>query len=114
MAQDCIFCQIAGGAIAAEVVHRGERVVAFKDINPAAPVHVLIVPVEHVGALTDAPAAQLDAAARCLAAAPIVARQAGVAASGYRLVANQGADAGQIVPHFHLHLLAGRPLGAMG
>ena len=114
MAQDCIFCQIAGGAIAAEVVHRDERVVAFKDINPAAPVHVLIIPVEHVGALTSAPAAQLDAAARCLAAAPLVAQQAGVAASGYRLVANQGADAGQIVPHFHLHLLAGRPLGAMG
>ena len=114
MAQDCIFCKIAGGAITAEVVHRDERVVAFKDINPAAPVHVLIVPVEHVGALSEALSGELDAAARCLAAAPIVAQQAGVAANGYRLVANQGADAGQIVPHFHLHLLAGRPLGAMG
>ncbi len=114
MAQDCIFCGIAGGAIPAEVVHRDEQVVAFKDISPAAPVHVLIVPVEHVGALTEAPADGLEAAARCLAAAPIVAQQAGVAANGYRLVANQGADAGQIVPHFHLHLLAGRALEGMG
>ncbi|MDE2765868.1 MAG: HIT domain-containing protein [Chloroflexota bacterium] len=104
MAADCVFCRIAGGSIPAEVVYRGEGVLAFRDINPA----------EHVGALTDAPTGELDAAARCLAAAPAVAEQAGVTASGYRLVANQGADAGQIVPHFHLHLLGGRDLGAMG
>ena len=114
MAADCVFCRIAGGAIPAEVVYRGEGVLAFRDINPAAPVHLLIIPVEHVGALSEAPASERDAAARCLAAAPAIAEQAGVAASGYRLVANQGADAGQIVPHFHLHLLAGRALGTMG
>ena len=114
MAADCVFCKITRDAIPAEVVYRDEQVVAFKDINPAAPVHVLIVPVEHVGALAEALPGGLDAAGRCVAAAPHVAEQAGVAASGYRLVANQGADAGQIVPHFHLHLLGGRALGAMG
>ena len=113
MAQDCIFCEIVRGAVPAEVVYRDEHVAVFKDITPAAPVHLLIIPVEHVSALTDAPAAHL-AAGRCLAAAPLVAQQAGVAASGYRLVANQGADAGQIVPHFHLHLLGGRGMGGMG
>ena len=114
MTQDCIFCQIAGGAIPAEVVYRDEQVVAFKDINPAAPAHVLIIPVEHVGALATTSADGLAAAATCLGMAPVVAEYAGVTDSGYRLVANQGADAGQIVPHFHLHLLGGRALGAMG
>ena len=114
MAQDCIFCRIVAGAIPADIVYRDEHVFAFRDINPVAPVHILIIPIEHVGALADAPAAHLEAAARCLAAAPIVARQLGVAPNGYRLVANQGAHAGQLVPHFHLHLLGGRVLEGMG
>ena len=112
--QPCIFCRIAQGDAPVEAVYDDERTLAFKDINPVAPVHLLIIPREHVGALTDADDAQLAAVARCLAVAPRIAEQEGLAASGYRLVANQGAHAGQIVDHFHLHLLGGRQLGELG
>jgi histidine triad (HIT) family protein len=113
-AQECIFCAIAQGAIPAEKLYDDGTVFAIADLSPVAPTHLLLIPHAHVDALADENVDALNAAARCLAAAPEVAKGAGVVDGGYRLVANQGADAGQVVAHFHLHLLAGRELGAMG
>ena len=111
---NCIFCKIAQGDIPADKLFDDGAVFAIRDINPKAPAHVLVIPHEHVEALADADAARVAAAARCLEAAPAIARELGVAETGYRLVANQGPDSGQEVPHFHLHVLAGRRLGPMG
>ena len=110
--QDCIFCKIGRGEIASEKVFDDGEAFAIKDLHPKAPVHVLVIPHAHVGALAESSDALRNAAAHCLAVAPEVADDLGVAS--YRLVVNQGADAGQEVPHFHLHILGGRRLGAMG
>jgi len=111
---NCIFCKIGRGEIASPKVYDDGVVFAIKDIHPRAPTHILLIPHAHVGALADAAPQEADAAARCVRAAAQVARDVGVTAGGFRLVVNQGLDAGQEVPHFHLHLLAGRRLGAMG
>ncbi len=111
---DCIFCKIAAGTVPAEKRYDDGQVFAIADLSPIAPTHLLIIPHAHVDALAEADAAQLDAAMRCLAAVPEIARLAGVESRGYRLVVNQGEAAGQVVPHFHMHLLAGRQLGGMG
>jgi len=105
---DCVFCMIASGAIPATIVWQDEGIVAFADLNPQAPVHILIIPREHyTGMADDVPA---DVLAALLQAAPRVAEAAGVADSGYRLVVNTGPDAGQTVPHLHMHLLGGAAL----
>lgn len=107
---DCLFCKIADGRIPSDRVYEDDEVVAFRDIDPQAPVHVLVIPRRHIesaDALTAADAATVMA---MFAAAQRVARALGVAESGYRLVTNIGADAGQSVPHLHLHLLGGRSL----
>lgn len=111
---NCIFCKIAQGDIPAEKIYDDGTVFAIRDINPKAPTHVLVIPYEHVEALSDADPALVAAAAGCFEVAPRIARDLGVAETGYRLVANQGPDSGQEVPHFHLHILAGRRLGSMG
>lgn len=111
---NCIFCKIAHGEIPAEKLFDDGDVFAIRDINPKAPTHLLVIPHEHVEALAEADAALVGAAARCFEAAPGIARGLGVTDPGYRLVANQGPDSGQEVPHFHLHILAGRRLGPMG
>lgn len=106
----CVFCRIAAGEIPARVVHRDERAVAFHDINPQAPVHVLVIPREHIASLADVGEEHGDLLGHLLLVASRVARQEGLAA-GYRLVANCGRDGGQTVDHLHLHLLGGRGLG---
>lgn len=103
-----MFCRIARGEIPAEQVYRSEGVLAFRDINPAAPTHVLVIPTRHVGS-----ADELDDPAlggRLFAAASEVARSEGLAERGYRLVVNTGPDAGQSVDHLHIHVLGGRAL----
>ena len=112
--QDCIFCRIGRGDIPAEKLYDDGVLFAIRDLNPLAPTHLLLIPHEHIGPLAAAPEAQVDVAGRCMTAAANLARELGVAEGGFRLVVNQGADAGQEVPHFHMHLLAGRPLGTMG
>ncbi len=105
----CLFCRVVAGELPAAVVHETDRVVAFRDIAPAAPVHVLVVPREHhatAEALADADPALL---ADVLAGAVAVARAEGLD-SGYRLVVNTGDDAGQSVHHLHVHVLGGRGL----
>jgi histidine triad (HIT) family protein len=105
---DCIFCEIAAGRVPARLVFEDDQVVAFEDIEPRAPVHVLVVPRKH---LADARQATQDGLLpRLFEAAHTVAADRGVAGSGYRLVFNVGADAGQAVDHAHLHVLGGRPL----
>lgn len=109
-APDCLFCRIVAGEVPATVVHETERTVAFRDVTPQAPTHVLVVPREHhvdLAAVSDADPALLG---EVLATAVAVARQEGLD-GGYRLVANTGPDAGQSVHHLHVHVLGGRALG---
>ena len=109
-APDCLFCRVVAGRVPAQVVHETERTLAFRDIGPQAPTHVLVVPRDHhadVAALVDADPAL---AAELLAAAVAVAGQEGLT-GGYRLVVNTGRDAGQSVQHVHVHVLGGRGLG---
>ena len=111
--QNCIFCKIRRGEIPSPKLFDDGVAFAIGDINPKAPTHLLVVPYAHVEALTEASAEQLAAAAHCLTVAPGIAAAAGLTDGGYRMVVNQGADSGQEVPHLHLHILGGRPMGGM-
>lgn len=105
-----MFCAVVAGEVPATLVLESDRTVAFRDINPQAPTHVLVIPKEHhenVAALAKADDGLLD---EVIAAAHEVARAEGVGESGYRVVFNTGGDAGQTVPHVHAHVLGGRPL----
>lgn len=107
----CIFCQIASGEVPATVVYRDQTVVAFRDLNPRAPCHVLLIPRAHIGSLVELGAEQEALAGHIVRIASQVASAEGVAETGFRLVANTGPDAGQSVDHLHFHLLGGRRLG---
>lgn len=102
--KDCIFCKIGRGEIPAKVVWESDTLLAFDDIAPQAPVHTLLIPRAHYDALADAPRSLLG---ELIAAVPEVAGVKGVAQSGYRTIVNSGADAGQTVPHLHVHILGG-------
>jgi histidine triad (HIT) family protein len=107
---ECIFCKIADGQIPASVIYQNEQVTAFRDINPQMPLHVLVVPNEHV-ANTEALEPEYDALVGAVVrAAREIARQEGVSARGYRLVFNTGPDANNTVPHLHMHMLGGRAM----
>ena len=109
---DCIFCKIASGEIPAKIARRTPEAVAFYDLNPQAPVHLLIIPTRHYGAVRDARGADGQAVlGRLLTFAAEVATELGLDGGGYRIVTNTGADGGQSVFHLHLHLLGGRKLG---
>ena len=108
---DCIFCKIAADEIPAAKLYDDGEVLAFRDINPEAPVHLLVIPRRHIATLNDLTEADAALIGRLYLAAKRVADEAGVAESGYRTVINCNRDAGQIVFHVHLHLLAGRELG---
>lgn len=107
---NCIFCRIAAGEIPSNKVYEDEQVVAFKDLNPQAPVHVLVVPKAHFVTLAEMDAEGAELVKHALTVIPQIAASLGLA-SGYRLIVNQGADAGQTVMHLHIHLLGGKPLG---
>lgn len=111
---DCIFCKIGAGQVPSQFLHRDDRVFVIRDIYPKAPVHLLIIPLEHVGALTGEAHEREGLLGHMMAVAAAMARQEEVAGSGYRLLVNQGPDSGQEVPHLHLHLLGGHRLRAMG
>lgn len=114
MPPDCIFCRIASGALPASFVYQNDHVVAFPDLHPQAPTHVLVVPRQHVASLTELNDTNL--AGELLLAVGEVARRGGVADRGFRTIINTGEEGGQTVPHLHLHLLAGRKLaeGSLG
>ena len=107
---DCVFCKIAAGEIASEILYRDEEVVAFRDISPQAPVHLLIVPRKHIPSLAHLSAADLPLMGNMVDIANQLARREGIAESGYRLVVNCGKDGGQVISHLHLHLLGGQTL----
>lgn len=109
MTADCLFCRIASGALAVDVVAENEHAVAFRDIAPKAPVHLLVIPRRHVASLAEP--AEREELGAVLSLAAHVAREAGVEAGGYRVVLNTGPDAGQSVFHLHAHVLGGRELG---
>jgi histidine triad (HIT) family protein len=110
---DCLFCRIAAGEIPATVVHETDTILAFRDIDPKAPVHVLIIPRAHHADVATLALADPDAAADVLAAAAAVAEAEGLRGDGFRLIFNSGGHAGQEVAHVHAHVLGGRPLGPM-
>ena len=105
---DCVFCRIASSEIPAAIVYQDERAVAFRDLNPQAPVHVLVIPRQHLTSVADADGEDESLLGHLVVAAGQVARQEGLQEPGYRLVFNHGPDAGQSVFHVHLHLLGGR------
>ena len=108
---DCIFCKIAAGEIPAQKVFEDDSVVAFKDLNPQAPVHVLIVPKKHIQSVAQFQADDKDLVAHIFVdVAPKLATQLGIANGGFRLVVNTGDDGGQTVHHLHVHLLGGRKM----
>ena len=104
---DCIFCKIVAGEIPSTQVYRDEQVTAFRDINPAAPVHVLIVPNRHIASVNDLTAEDEPLIGHLFSVAKQIAADEGIAESGYRLIVNTGPDGGQVVFHLHLHLLGG-------
>lgn len=108
--ESCLFCKIRDGGIPATVVHRDEHVLAFQDISPKAPFHVLVIPLRHVASLSDAQPADAELLGRLMVTGAKLAKDAGVGATGYRVVMNAGRDAGQTVAHIHLHVLGGRSL----
>jgi histidine triad (HIT) family protein len=107
--EDCIFCKIAAGEIPATRVFEDEVCVAFNDLSPQAPTHILIIPRDHVDSLDKAGGEHKDTLGHLLLSAAAIARQQGFAENGYRVVINTNSDGGQTVFHLHVHLLAGRP-----
>jgi histidine triad (HIT) family protein len=108
---DCLFCKIIAGQIPGNIVYQDERLVAFKDINPQAPMHVLLVPRRHIASLNDLGPDDDGLVGEMVRRAAALAKDAGHADRGYRTVFNVNADAGQTVFHIHLHVLGGRTLG---
>ena len=107
---DCVFCQIVAGKIPSETLYQDEEVIAFRDINPLAPTHVLIIPKRHVASLAQLTDDEMPLIGHMARVANQLAGEEGVAESGYRLVISSGEQGGQIVPHLHMHLLGGRRL----
>jgi len=112
---ECVFCQIVAGKLPSDIVYQDEEVIAFHDINPQSPTHVLIIPKKHISSLAGLAEGETSLMGHMVNIANQLAKREGVAQSGYRLVVNCGQEGGQLVPHLHLHLLGGRQLsGTMG
>ncbi|MCG6533622.1 MAG: histidine triad nucleotide-binding protein [Syntrophales bacterium LBB04] len=109
---DCIFCKIIKGEIPASKVYEDEKVLAFDDINPMAPIHVVVIPKEHISTLMDVTAKKMDCIGAMMAAAQKIAGLKGIDQKGFRVVINCNYEAGQVIFHLHMHVLGGRKLGA--
>ncbi len=107
---DCIFCKIINGEIPCSQVYQDDKVLAFKDINPLAPVHVLIIPKQHIESAQTVKEDNSEVVAHIFSKIPGIAREMGIAESGYRVITNIGKDGGQAVPHLHFHILGGLKL----
>ena len=110
MDTDCIFCKIAAGEIPTEILYQDEDLIVFPDIKPVTPVHLLVVPRKHIPSLAQMAADETPIVGKMTRVANQLAREQGIAESGYRLTINSGADSGQIVPHLHMHFMGGRAL----
>lgn len=111
---DCVFCKIVQGEIPSSVVFEDDTALAFLDINPAAPTHVLIIPKEHIGSVNDLDNDHENLIGHLIMISKLLAEDQGISASGYRLIINTGKDSGQIVHHLHLHLMGGSRMGPLG
>ena len=111
MADDCLFCKIANGDFNTEFVYEDDEVVAFRDLNPQASTHILVIPRQHIATLNEIDAQNSAIIGKIYIAAKEIAASEGLAERGYRAVMNCNADAGQTVFHIHLHLLGGKPMG---
>jgi histidine triad (HIT) family protein len=109
MMTDCLFCKIVNGDVPAEIVYETDSVIAFRDISPKAPTHVLVIPRQHIATINDIDPGHEETIGRLFSVAKSVAAEEGLSESGYRVVMNCGEGAGQSVFHIHLHLLGGRP-----
>jgi histidine triad (HIT) family protein len=114
MSADCIFCKISRGEIPATFVHQDDEIIAFRDINPVAPTHVLIVPRQHLVNTTEIDDKTAPLVGRMTHLAARIARDEKIDVDGYRLIMNTGPNGGQVVMHIHMHLLGGRQLKALG
>ena len=107
---ECIFCKIVAGEIPADIVFQDEEFIAFHDVNPQAPCHILVIPKSHITSIAEMTSEQSGLIGRLILLAKDLAERENISISGYRLALNTGTDAGQIVPHLHLHILGGRRL----
>ncbi len=110
MADDCLFCKMAKGEIKPDLLYEDDHVLAFKDINPQAPVHFLVIPRQHISTLNDLDDSHAELIGRMYLAAKKIAKEQGIAEGGYRSLINCNAEAGQSVWHVHLHVLGGRTM----
>ena len=110
---DCVFCRIVAGEIPADIVYQDKALLAFRDINPQAPMHILIIPKSHIASLADITAKHQALMGRIILLARDLAETEGISDRGYRLSVSTGADGGQLVPHVHFHMLGGRKLSDM-
>lgn len=110
MSSDCIFCKIVAGEIPGDKLYTDELVTAFRDIHPAAPTHILIVPNKHIASINDLSPEDEPITGRMMTVAQKLAAQEGIAEEGYRLIVNTGPHGGQVVFHLHLHLLGGQKM----
>ncbi len=110
MSNDCVFCKIANGEFGTEFIYKDEELLAFRDINPQAPVHVLIIPRKHITRINRLDDSDQLLAGKMILTANKIARDERISESGYRLILNCGPDGGQEVEHIHLHLLGGRQM----
>jgi len=106
--KDCVFCKIASGEIKSTLLYKDDEIVAFEDVNPKAPVHIVIIPKRHIERISDMKEADASNIGKLFFVATHLARQKNIESTGYRLVVNCNKDAGQEVFHLHLHLLGGR------
>ena len=107
---ECIFCRIVSGEVPGDIVYQDEELLAFRDIHPQAPTHILIIPKSHIASMTDLTEEHQAIIGRLILLAKELAEKEGISASGYRLSVSTGTDGGQLVPHIHFHLLGGRKL----
>ncbi len=110
--EDCIFCKIVEGKIPSEKVYEDDEVLAFKDINPAAPIHILVIPKKHISMLTDLKESDELLIGKIYTTINKIAKEQGFEEQGFRVIANCGKDSGQEVMHIHFHILGGKKLGA--
>ncbi len=108
--KDCLFCKIINGDISAEILYKDDLVIAFTDTHPLAPVHILVIPKEHIASLNDVTDSQGDVMGALIVVAKKLAQEQDIAQSGYKLLIRTGDDGGQEVQHIHLHLIGGAPL----
>jgi len=108
--EKCVLCDIVSGKIPSDIIYQGEDFLAFRDIHPMAPVHIVIIPKAHISSLAEVSERQEGLIGRLILLAKKLAEKEGIAGKGYRLAINCGPEGGQVVPHLHLHLLGGRKL----